>query len=101
MIETTNCECQLDVIQKRITFIYMYQTVMKSNINCYRCSVASIWFEVWGAVDPITDIFDIMRKQLRFKKNFRFSRQNIPIRAYPFQSSTQKIIVSTKKFQFL
>jgi len=36
MIGISNCEPQLDVIQKRISF--MYQTVVKKHVNCYRCS---------------------------------------------------------------
>jgi len=38
MIGTTNCEPQLDVIQKRISF--MYQSVVKNHVNCYCCSAS-------------------------------------------------------------
>jgi len=40
MMGTTNCEPLLDVIQKRFSFMYVSDTVVKSHINCYRCSAS-------------------------------------------------------------
>jgi len=40
MMGTTNCEPLMDVSPKRIRFMYASNTVVKSQVNCYRCSAS-------------------------------------------------------------
>ena len=42
-------------------------------------TAASIWFEIWGSWDRVTEIFDFVQKKFNFHENYRFSRQKIPM----------------------
>jgi len=50
--------------------------ILKTIMFLYVCSAASIWFEVWGVVNPVAEIFDSSREKFRFSWK-RFSRQKL------------------------
>ena len=65
---------------------------------------ASIRFEIWGSWIQSQKISDFIPKKFSiFKKNFRFSRQKIPITF--FMSLTHKIfpflVINSQNFRFL
>jgi len=40
------------------------------SVTDYTGTAASIWLEVWGVVDPVTGIFDFIRKKSDFPQKF-------------------------------
>jgi len=63
-----------------------------------RLSAASIWFEVWGLMNPVAQILDSSRIKFRFSgKIFNFPGKKSDDL---FKSSTQKIVFSPKILTF-